>query len=175
MSDVQRQRSFSVGAFALVAIATGLVTWLCIGWFGAHGPLTAAVGVMLVELFLACLGVMAVLLASRLSEAYLLDEARFPEQPARSRELWLWRPIWQPQTRWNEQADEYPHVHSPIALTPVADWLRRVHDELRPLGDLAASDTFDESPVTLQFSPAASDQSTRHSDPGDLLPHRGAA
>jgi hypothetical protein len=191
MSDVQHQRSFSVGAFVLMVIATGLATWLCIGWFGAQGPLAAAVGVMLVELFLACLGVIVLLLAARLMEAYLLGEARASEQPARSRGLWLWRPIWLPQPRWNTQADEDAPKHSSLALTPVGHWLRRVHDELRPLDDLGPTDSSDgpsvtlsdapsvtlsdELPVMLQFPIAAGDRSPADRDPGDALPHRRAA
>lgn len=181
MNDMQRQRSFSVGAIALVVIATAWMTWLCIGWFGALSPLTAAVGVMLVELFLACVAVMVMLLAARLSDAYLVGETRCPEQPPRSRELWLWRPIWLPRSALDQPVQQ----PAPIALTPIGDWLRSVHNEMRPLDDMDNIDDMnniddihdvDEPPATLRFPTGDSaDRSTRDIPISDPLPHRRAA
>lgn len=128
MQETSDTRSFSIRAAAIVALASACLTWLCVGTFGAQGPLTAAVAVVLVELFLACFGMVGVLLATRISDTYLKLEARWPEQPRRARRLWLWRPLWQPALRWSTD-----HTPAGESLVPVDHWLRAVHAEMEPL------------------------------------------
>lgn len=81
---------------ALVLIGVGgfaaLLTWLCVAWFGNQPALTAFVAVVLVELFLASFGVIAMLLAERMTVSLLQAEKR-PPKPIRQRPkqepLWI--------------------------------------------------------------------------------------
>lgn len=68
-------------AFAAVAIIAGLLTWLCVGWLGNQPLLTAMMAVVLVELFLACIGVIAILLAERMT-VKMLDAEQHPAPAA---------------------------------------------------------------------------------------------
>ncbi|MGD9855272.1 MAG: hypothetical protein AB7U20_10015 [Planctomycetaceae bacterium] len=165
MQESQESRSFSVRAAAIVAVGSACLTWLCVGSFGSQGPLTAAIAVILVELFLASFGVIAVLMAARISDTYLQIESRRPEQPRRSRRLWLWRPLWQPSLRWDTA--EQP---SPASLVPIEHWLRSVHAEMQPL------DAAIDPPETVAFQPRSATLSTRPRSQSTGTPaHRRAA
>lgn len=97
--DSHEPRSFSGLAFVLIAISSGALTWLCVRWFGAQDPLTAAIAVILVELFLACFAMIAALIVERVSATYLGYEKTFLTNPVEPRRLWLWRPLWEPRVR----------------------------------------------------------------------------
>ncbi len=96
----QEPRSLSGLAFVVIAVASGCLTWLCVRWFGAQDPLTAAIAVILVELFIACFAMIVVLIAERMSAAYLGYEKTYLEKPVAPRRLWLWRPLWEPRVRY---------------------------------------------------------------------------
>ncbi len=151
MREPQERRLVSVPVMLITALAAVSVTWLCVGWIGAQGPLAAAATVVLAELFLACCGAAALLLTARLAEAYLRSEARAERRPPRRRHLWLWRRIWQPALRSGSQTPP-----TAIVRESVDHWLRTVYDEMRPV------DATDTRPVTLPFqSRSASDQPVR--------------
>lgn len=98
--ESQESRSYSGLAFAVIAVASGCLTWLCVRWFGAQDPLTAAIAVILVELFISCFAMIAVLIAERVSATYLGYEKSSLEKPIAARRLWLWRPLWEPRVRY---------------------------------------------------------------------------
>lgn len=98
--DSQESRSFSGLAFVVIAVASGALTWLCVRWFGAQDPLTAAIAVILVELFIACFAMIGVLIAERVSATYLGYEKAVLDKPIEPRRLWLWRPLWEPRVRY---------------------------------------------------------------------------
>ena len=98
--ESNESRSFSGLAFLVISIASGCLTWLCVRWFGAQDPLTAAIAVILVELFIACFAMIAVLITERVSATYLAYEKTHLEKPVQARRLWLWRPLWEPRVRY---------------------------------------------------------------------------
>lgn len=114
----------SLAGMGLLAagLFAALLTWLCVGWFGNQPLLTALVAVVLVEVFLASFGVIALLLTERMTISLLKSERRppaasRPRQPKRE-------PIWYrlPEPVVPEQrpaaADEPPAT---IAFPTLAD------------------------------------------------------
>lgn len=159
MQDSHEQRSFSARVIAPVAVISALLTWLGVGTFGAQGPLTAALAVILVELLLASFCMIAVVLAARISDTYLWLESRRAERPPRPRQLWLWRPLWQPTLR--QEVVEPAHS---IPLLKIDHWLRSVDQEMQPLGSDAASASvvpFPRQADSTQAHPAALRPSAR--------------
>ncbi|MCA9026894.1 MAG: hypothetical protein KDA86_16935 [Planctomycetaceae bacterium] len=98
--ESQEHRSLSGIALVVIAVASGCLTWLCVRWFGAQNPLTAAIAVILVELFIACFAMIGLLITERISSAYLTYEETHPEKPSTSYRMWLWRPLWEPRVRY---------------------------------------------------------------------------
>lgn len=128
MNDAYEPHTFSARSVACGAMAAACLTWLCVGWFGGQGPVTAAAAVVLVELFLACFAMIAVLLTARLSDAYMVREANVQEHTPTPQRLWLWRPLWQPSVREIVSAPAQR-----VERVPVGHWLQRVYAEMQPL------------------------------------------
>jgi hypothetical protein len=87
------EERFSLAGMGMLAVGlfAALLTWLCVGWFGSQPLLTALVAVVLVEVFLACFALIALLLTERMTMTLLKSERRQPAAP-RSRR--------QPDTIW---------------------------------------------------------------------------
>lgn len=86
---------FALTGSGLIAacLFAALLTWLCVGWLANQPPLTAMVAVLLVEVFLACFGVIAMLLTERMTVSMLKWEKRQPPLP-RERPQVRTEPIW---------------------------------------------------------------------------------
>lgn len=85
-------RSLAGVAIVAVALCAGLLTWLCVGWFGNQSLLTAMVAVVLVEVFLASFGVIAMLLTERVTVTMLQSERRpapLPKVRPRREPVWV--------------------------------------------------------------------------------------
>ncbi len=102
-------------AFVGIAGFAGMMTWLCVGWFGNHTLLTALMAVVLVELFLASFGIIAMLLTERMTVKLLEAE----KCPARQRHPQPKRdPVW---LRLHEPAPGTPSsTPQPVEQTTLA-------------------------------------------------------
>ncbi|MCA9078398.1 MAG: hypothetical protein KDA93_25450 [Planctomycetaceae bacterium] len=136
--DSHESRSFSGLAFIVIAVACGGLTWLCVRWFGAQDPLTAAIAVILVELFIACFAMIGVLIAERISATYLSYEKSVLNKPIEPRRLWLWRPLWEPRVRYVRSAppvgrrNTRPAESGAIRFPPHSDDASIVFDDWQP-------------------------------------------
>lgn len=129
----------SVGPWLMVpaiALLAGLFTWLCVGWFGNQPLLTALIAVVLVEVFLASFGVIAMLLTERVTVSLLKAEQRPPAPPKtkrRSEPVWFRLPDPVPGAVATEESDESlpATIVFPTLTDPAAN-------QTRPLRDRAA-------------------------------------
>jgi len=164
--ESQEHRSLSGLALLVIAVASGCLTWLCVRWFGAQAPLTAAIAIILVELFIASFAMIAVLLVERLSASYLHYEETYLERPAAPRRMWLWRPLWQPQMRSETQIRSSVSFRPPVSID---GWLQDVHSEMTPLD----ADSPAQQPVSTVTFPGRSTE--RPTDSTSAPPRRRAA
>jgi hypothetical protein len=92
-------------AVSVIAGSAALLTWLCVDWLAGQPPLTAVIAVVLVELFLASFGVIAIVLAERMT-LELLNAERRPARPAPGRS--------RPEPIWVRLPDRVPGAAEPI-------------------------------------------------------------
>lgn len=107
----------SATAFAAVAGCAGLLTWLCVGWFGNQPLLTAMIAVVLVELFLACVGIIAILLTERMTVT-MLELERRPATPSthRPQPSPVWLRIADTDRPWAGKSHVSPREQGPATI-----------------------------------------------------------
>jgi hypothetical protein len=146
--------------------ASAPLTWFGVRSFGDQGPLAAAVAVLLVELFLACIAVLAVLLTVRVSSSYLLQERNFrePEDAARRprrRSLWRVEP-------------ERGELLTPVSRNQVVRWLKSLDADTVDGTATQAADPPEGVPQALRLASGFAD-GTAGEFPPPVLPDEPGA